>query len=450
MGISYMKQLFNNSFLKNKKGFALTQVLLAVALGAVVAAGVAYYYSRTAKDQLYTNLAAGIIGQTEVSQQENVTGNATTNNYSANGYNVSIANGIATVSNLDTSACSAIASQLKSKGQITSSCNNSNTSLNTITYSPLNTVLAQSKAQTFSAGTPENDVNSNVNNANLSGTFSVSGTSVAAGSTNSVFTNNGTTLTANPGLSGGANGGLSSGSTTSSTKVSPPSSSKGGTSLACSYYLTQPAYQTASLGTRATPCSAGYTSTSNQTGVVTYSCPNPNAATLPVATDTWSGGSCAIICVPAAPKYQNVACPSGEVGTEQQQAISTCPSYTGNPVYGPWTTISTSNCKSAVASYSNEIVCATIGVNIPAGCLSGSSGVWESPQIYTGGSFQVTITYGGVSQTVISYGGIVTANVGGGTFQVNANVGAINNCPAANPAFAGSCVDHVNGSVTQL
>jgi hypothetical protein len=512
------------------KGFALIQVLLAVALGAVVAAGVAYYYSRTAKDQVYDSVTANIISTAEISQEENVIGSPSASSYTQNGYNVAISGGTATISSIDLSACNAIASQLKSKGVVTASCNSNNASQNTITFSPVDTSAVNQAEQTFVAGTPDNTVNTSVNNANLSGTFSASGSNVASGSTASVFTSSGSTLPANTGLSGGGSGGLGSGSAASSPTSSAPTSSTGTTSLACSYYLTQPAYQTTSLGTRATPCASGYTSTSNQTGTETFACANPSSATLPVGTDTWTGGSCAIICVPASPEYQNIACPTGDYGTEEQEATSSCPNYTGSPVYGPWVTISTSNCHAdcappattvtyqyssatedpgcpagdigsytyveqtkntqtttwscasvsatptstvtnsgyaldgdilsssdtctpATPSYTSEQVCSDIGNRVPAGCASGAgTTVFASSEDYTGGSFQVTISYAGSSATETVYTTYTTSqtfSVGGGSFTVTANASVADNCPAANPAFAGECIDRVSGTVTQ-
>jgi type II secretory pathway component PulJ len=376
--------------MKNKKvlfqkGFALTQVLLAIALGAIVATGVVYYYNSTAKDQVYNTVAANVINSAEISQEENVIGNTTTNSLTVNGYTVSVSSGTATISPVDQSACSSIASQLKSKGQVTATCNNTNASLNKIVFTPVNTVLASQSEQTFNAGTPDNNPNSSVNNANLSGTYSASGSKLATGSTGSVFTSNGTTLPNNTGLSGGGNGGLGAGAVKTSPTSSAPSSSTGSTSLACSYYLTQPAYQTTSLGTRTTPCASGYASTSDQTGTETWSCPNPNSATLPVSTDTWTGGSCAIICVPASPKYQNIACPTGEYGTEEQEATSSCPAYTGNPVYGPWVTIATSNCHPDCSPPATTTSQNYQWVNEDPGCPTGDTGTYtyQEQQVQT-------------------------------------------------------------------
>jgi type II secretory pathway pseudopilin PulG len=338
--------------IKNNQGFALIQVLLAIALGAIVATGVAYYYTHEVKDQAYLTVENSIVQNAELSQQEQVVGNNATQSYQINGYLVNVANGQATISNVDNATCSMLLSGLKSKGQVSGTCSNANNNLNNIVFSPVNTQLGNATKINFSAGTPDNSVNSSVTNASLSGTFSVSGTQVAAGSTASVFTNNGSTLPTGNGLTGGQDGSLVSGGTTTVTKVPVPTSNQGSAPLACSYYLSQPQYQAKSLGTRATSCPSGYASTSNQTGTETWSCPNPNSATFPVGYDTWTGGSCGVICQVAPTKYQTIACPSGETGTETQQATSSCPSYIGNPVYGPWTTISTSNC-ATVASGSS-------------------------------------------------------------------------------------------------
>jgi hypothetical protein len=65
-------------------------------------------------------------------------------------------------------------------------------------------------------------------------------------------------------------------------------------SMTCLDYLSQDRYQTHSLGIRNTPCGAGYTSMATQKGEQSWSCPDPYANRLPVGTNTWWGGACAV------------------------------------------------------------------------------------------------------------------------------------------------------------
>jgi type II secretory pathway pseudopilin PulG len=215
--------------------------------------------------------------------------------------------------------------------------------------------------------------------------------------------------------------------------------------------------QTASCpGGQVTP---GGASTFTQTRSVTYSCPAPQGA-YATAYGAWSptaGSACAPQCTVPAPNYTTAPCPAGYNGVVNERQDASCPSPTGAVAWGGW--YQTGNtCVLATpppATYSGGQVCATFGVNVPGGCAPGAGvSVFVSGgfQVWTGGSYTITINYNGSSQAVTAYGGMYPQStnftVGGGTFVVTVNAQITNNCPAANPAFAGSCIDRVSGSVS--
>jgi hypothetical protein len=369
----------------NKKGFALVQVLLAIALGVIIATSVVYYYTHVSSTETYHQVASNIIQSAELSQQETAIGQISNKTITVNSYKINIANGQATLSSIDKTACSSISSELKGKGQVQASCNSTTEQNNSIVFNPVDTFLGVSSKVNFSAGTPDNNTNSTVTDAVLNGKLAVSGANVATKSTSSVFTSNGTTLPNTESLKNGNDKGLASGVAKNPITTSAPTSTKGNTALACSYYLKQPEYQTSSLGTRSTPCESGYASTSNQTGVRTWACPVASSSALPVSTDTWTGGSCAPICVPASPEYRTVACPTGEYGSETQEATSSCPAYTGNPIYGSWITVSTANChpncSAPATTQTSNYQWVTINVGCPAGYTGNNT--YQAQQVQT-------------------------------------------------------------------
>lgn len=192
------------------------------------------------------------------------------------------------------------------------------------------------------------------------------------------------------------------------------------------------------------------------------SCPAPTGSYVWSAWTT-TGNTCAPVCTAPGPTTatRSVACPTGQSGTWDQSQVTSyvCPAPTGAYAVGsvgPWTT--TSNTCTPIApppaTYASGEVCGTIGVDIVQQCAAGAGpSVFESPNVWTGGSYTITITYNGSSQAVTAYTGqygATTTNfvVGGGTFAVTADAEVTDNCPQANPAFAGSCVDHVSGSVS--
>ena len=212
----------------------------------------------------------------------------------------------------------------------------------------------------------------------------------------------------------------------------------------------------------------------------TASCPAPTGSYV---WSAWSqtGTTCASVCTAPPTTTATVdrwestspGCPAGQVGTysyqyEQAQTNTTswhCPAPTGSATStltpGAWNNTGqtqdvVNTCAPAIpppASYTNEQVCATFGVNVPGGCAAGAGvSVFVSGgfQVWTGGSFTVTINYNGASQTVTTYQVYPpsTYTVGGGTFSVSVDPEISNDCPAANPAFAGSCIDRVSGTVT--
>jgi hypothetical protein len=105
------------------------------------------------------------------------------------------------------------------------------------------------------------------------------------------------------------------------------------------------------------------------------------------------------------------------------------------------------------AAYSGAEVCGTIDTDVVQQCASGNgTSTFESPNVWTGGAYTITINYNGTSQTVTAYTGEYGSTtthftVGGGVFSLTVTASIADNCPAANPAFAGDCLDHVTGSV---
>lgn len=89
--------------------------------------------------------------------------------------------------------------------------------------------------------------------------------------------------------------------------------------------------------TREKACSPGYTGKIIEKR--TASCLGPYE--LPTWTDwTEDSNTCAIICVvdPASPQTRTTTeCPTTHLGTITEQRVSTCPQYTGYPVWGDWT-----------------------------------------------------------------------------------------------------------------
>jgi hypothetical protein len=117
-----------------------------------------------------------------------------------------------------------------------------------------------------------------------------------------------------------------------------------------------------------------------------WSCPNPYGAPVegPWTTTGTSDvkNTCAANCVVPAPSYRdvnyNAGCPAGYLGqnimTAHQQSTWSCPSQTGNPVEGAWTTISTSEVSNTCARACVAPPPSHRDVNYNAGCPAGWGG----------------------------------------------------------------------------
>jgi hypothetical protein len=262
-------------------------------------------------------------------------------------------------------------------------------------------------------------------------------------------------------------------------------------SAACAPQCIAPAATTGSQGLTGA-CPAGQVTASGtttfaqtQTRSVSYVCPAPTGgyttnygpwgAATPAASSV-----CAPQCVApgatVAYNYQwvgvNVGCPAGYVGAhtyqkQQVQAVTTtysCPApqggYTGSPSYGGWadtgaTQADSNGCIPAgpppPAQFTNEQTCLDfVGLRCAAGKVSNWLGATTPAGNPPGCTYSVTITYNGASVAAFSgNNGSVAYNVGGKVFTVHAIGTSANNCPAANPRFAGSCNGYCTGSITQ-
>lgn len=105
-------------------------------------------------------------------------------------------------------------------------------------------------------------------------------------------------------------------------------------------------------------------------------------------------------------------------------------------------------------SFTSEQICLFVTGFGSEGCQSGATGVWAGDIAYPDPpdiSFFTTINYNGDSQSVVFSGQAPsqeTVTVGGGSFTVAVTGGTADNCPAANPNFAGECIVHGYGTVS--
>lgn len=153
-----------------------------------------------------------------------------------------------------------------------------------------------------------------------------------------------------------------------------------------------------------------------------------------------------------------ISCPNGYVSVGFGGSVCRTSTNLTPPATTTTTTVpgpTTTTLPPTGPTYTAESICfSMMGFGGGANCQPGTTGTWMSggvepdPPALT---FNVTITYNGSTQAVSfnSMGpGTETVGVGGGSFKVTINGGTTNNCPAANPAFAGSCLVHAMGSVT--
>ncbi len=321
-----------------KRGFAIVQILLAVALGSAIAGGVTAYYShinKTKTDQLITD---SIFVGAENSLAKSNAGITNSINYQVDNATVSITNGKATITNVDSSSCASYASMLGGKGGVvTSSCGNNPTD-NRVSFATDKETLTQNNATPVVKGTPDGGASNTLNPTSLNGNVTASGNTPATGSTAGSLTGSGAaSVGSSGGLLNGTKGTVISGGAITMPSSGAPTSSQGGAVMSCQYKLVNDsAYKTTSLGQRATPCGFDQASTSNQTGTRTFFCSIPTSASNPTYSDNWTGGSCAPLCHPAAQLTRDVGCPVNQIGNHFQHADSSCPQLTGAPVYGGW------------------------------------------------------------------------------------------------------------------
>ncbi len=392
-------------------GLALVQIMLAIALASGVSIGVVGYYNHTADIQEEKLVTHQVLKDTEQSKQASFVGISKSNDVVVDGIQLSTSNGNTVLSSMTQSQCNELSANLALHGEVNSSCLNGGTN-NTIQFSVNRIILATENNLALASGTADAGATNMVNDPSLAGTALVGPASLSVGSPSGTFSDIGNPDGGTSGsLNNGSNGTVVSGGTVTTPSQGTPPVYTGNATMSCNWRLTNSAvFATQSLGTRPTPCGADQMSVANQTGTRTFSCPNPTAAANPVGTDTWSGGSCAWLCHPAASQTQNVGCPSGYTGTIAEQRDSSCPAPTGNPVYGAWyqtssTCALTCNSRLGTGSYVPTAL-PSKPANCPAGQQStsnqtgtrtwtcgGSGGLAVNPSpidTYVGGSCGVT------------------------------------------------------------
>ncbi len=299
-----------------------------------------------------------------------------------------------------------MSSKFASEGRVTSvNCDSSNQAINKIVFAPKTHDIDRYNAVGIVSGTAEAGAINKTNATDLTGDVNATSDTVALDTTGTFGGGLISGPKAGKALGGGNAGGVTSGGVTTSPSAGTPPVYTGSGSMSCRWRLAKAGiYGDVDLGTRVTPCGTGNVSTSNQTGLRTYSCPSPTAAVDPIGTDTWSGGSCAltcssrlgtgsfvttsigqratscpagqqstsnqtgtrtwtcggnggnavnpssidtwtggscgVTCVPAARQTQSLGCPPNQVGAQSQYRDSYCPAPTGSATWGAWTTYS--------------------------------------------------------------------------------------------------------------
>ncbi len=294
---SLMKNMFKKYTLNLvKPGFALTQVLLAISLGSAISAGVAYYYKNVNAHMEAEKIVNLIVTEADITTQQNRVGLNVSKGFYVNGFRVDINKRVATISGLAQSQCQALSSNLKSEGDITVSCNDSD---------------GQSNSIALAVDSFKN--NSSVPSAITSGAsddFESTTKSIALnGSSNVVLSNTGTKTATNfnyassDGNTGkiletGSSASIVSGGLTTPVTVSPDEA-KSNTGMSCRWRLANdPRFASGSLPSKPMSCGVGQYPSQDQTGTRIFGCTNPTSDSDPTYTDTYTTGVCTSICTP--------------------------------------------------------------------------------------------------------------------------------------------------------
>lgn len=383
---------------KNKsKGFAIGQVLLAVAIGSMIAIGTVGYFIHTSNTQKTKVVVDRVVKLTASSAQRNSVGMDTPFTVSVDGVQVTTHLGKASISNLTASSCNKLSRILDESGDVTSSKCNAGTDQNSIMFSYDKSKLEHHQNANISSGIADAGSGNKTNNPDLAGNTNAVSTLVGLGNTSGSMSGSMSGTNFNKDLLGGI-GGTVNGGTISMPAAELPPVYEGDGSMSCRWRLANDTiFSEKDLGTRNTPCDPGYVSVTKQTGKRTYSCPNPTAVANPIGTDTWSGGTCApscnsrlgtgtyvttslgtratvcsasetstsnetgtrtwtcgangnkavnptsvdkwvggscsATCVPSAPQTKDIGCPAGYTGQRIQVTESYCPSPTGSPTW---------------------------------------------------------------------------------------------------------------------
>lgn len=201
--------------LKKLKGFALTQILLAVALGAVLSLTTLAYFKSQHKNEVAETSASLILD----SNNKSIDNSGVVVKTTTNGMTVLSKNGLSTVSSKD---CLHLSNKMKSYGGKVSACD----SKGSFTYNRAGSVnVAQVTNAKLTEGTPDNFVQQDPNAVALAGNVAVRGLdSVSVGTVSTTFGSSGSSLSGSSSLAGGAGGSVTSGS--------PPTKPSGGSTCA--------------------------------------------------------------------------------------------------------------------------------------------------------------------------------------------------------------------------
>ncbi len=313
------------------KGIALVQTLFALALGSTISVGIASFYQNKANTQRSAVQVAEIVKTSEKTGQASQIGIADNKELMIDNINVKSSQGKTILTSMTLAQCKSLESALQSFGSVDATCLNNNAS--TISFKTNSIVLAAQNDITFAMGISEGGATNVLPPPSLDGNLAASGLIPAEGSILNSFSSNGGTTDANYApLKDGDKGTVTSGITSTAPSAGSPPIYTGASTMSCRYRLNDTIYNTVSIGSRSTPCGAGQVSVVDQTGQRSYSCPSPTAATNPIGTDTWSGGSCALTCasrlgtgsfVTTSLGTRATSCPAGQVSTSNQTGTKT-------------------------------------------------------------------------------------------------------------------------------
>ncbi len=211
----------------NHLGIALTQILLAIALGSIVCIGVVSHYQHVSETEAIRASANQIIKIAENSAKETASGRISNPDYTINGMTISARNGIATVTSLKPSDCQALEALLSSKGVVNGICDHVN-GQNQLVFHTKNISLSIDSNASLTVGTPDNSNISIVNEPTLSGTTVVSGSALSTGNSSGTFSSTASNQSGSLGLSGtGSNATVNSGGASTPSGVLLPINATG-------------------------------------------------------------------------------------------------------------------------------------------------------------------------------------------------------------------------------